>query len=120
REERATVSKEKEKKENLVHEKAKNDKFNDVFGAFYQFIEDLKKHKIDIFSFILEKYKSEDNTYVNEYTSDNNYILAKLMGLTIGVKPIDIEIIQSISDSNKIYLAICFEPHESVKYIEET
>ena len=53
REERATVSKEKEKKENLVHEKAKNDKFNDVFGAFYQFIEDLKKHKVDIFSFIL-------------------------------------------------------------------
>ena len=120
REERATVSKEKEKKENLVHEKAKNDKFNDVFGAFYQFIEDLKKHKVDIFSFILEKYKSEDNTYVNEYTSDNNYILANLMGLPIAVKPIDIEIIQSLCGSDKIYLAICFEPHESVKYIEET
>lgn len=120
REERDAGIKEKEKEENLVHEKAKNDKFNDIFGAFYQFIEDLKKQKVDIFSFILEKYKSEDNTYVNEYTSDNNYILANLMGLPIAVKPIDIEIIQSLCGSDKIYLAICFESHESVKYIEET
>lgn len=118
-EERAAVNKEKEKEENLVHEKAKDDKFNDIFGSFNKFIKDLKEEKLNIFSFILKKYKSEDNIYVNEYISDKNYILANLMGLTIAVKPIDIEIIQSISDSNKIYLAICFQPHESVKYIEE-
>jgi hypothetical protein len=41
------------------------------------------------------------------------------MGTSVEVKPNNIEIIEPLSTNNKIYLAICFTPNESEKYIEE-
>lgn len=100
---------------NEVTRKDEKAKFSEKFGYFYNFIRDMKEQKTNVFNFLLENYKN-GNLYVN----NNEYILASFMGITVAVKPTDIEIIEPLSSSNKIYLAICFTPHESVKYIEET
>lgn len=113
-EKKAKLEKMKNEKDEVTRKDEKA-KFNEKFGYFYNFIKDMKEQKTNVFSFLLENYKN-GNLYIN----NNEYILASFMGITIAVKPTDIEIIEPLSSSNKIYLAICFTPHESVNYIEET
>jgi hypothetical protein len=75
----------------------------------------MKERKSDVFSLFLDKYKDNDSLQVN----DKDFVMASLMGINIYVKPNDIDIIESLTSENKIYIAIGFIPHESVKYIEE-
>lgn len=93
------------------HKKKTDNEFKERFDVFYNSINSIKNNNYElkgVLSLFLNKYK--DITILN----DNEYVRTSFCGINISALPTGIEIIESLTAHNKIYIGINLIPKKTI------